>query len=233
MPTSAAVRSPADLRLMPFGQTKTKEIHDGLWEPLWRGRRVLVDVLDGRVTIRDEHNEPADGFESLREALVAACLADEVVLDGYLMPGPLSDGGGADSLPGMDAMPSASEMSRQLILGGGGSRRDRREEFSEGRGPRVQLPPSSPIAFVAVDLLWIDGEPIIDVPLLERKRQLDAVLVDGPDVRRTVAVRPPVEAWFAQWRALGFREIAVKAANSRYTPGKPNGEWAMTFIPKG
>jgi hypothetical protein len=47
-----------------------------------------------------------------------------------------------------------------------------------------------------------------------------------------VSVRPPVEQWYAQWRALGFSALAVKGANSRYTPGRPNGEWATTLIPR-
>lgn len=218
---------------MPFGTIEPRAVRDGIWEPLWRGRRVLVEVLDGNVGIRDEHDERHGGFEALREALVAAAMADELVLDGYLVPGPVRDAAGAESLPGMEAMLSAAEMGRQMILGGGGSRRDKREERSEAESRRVALPETGPITFVAIDLLWLDGESIIDVPLLERKRLLEAVLLDAELVRRTVAVRPPVEAWFAQWRALGFREIAVKGANSRYTPGRPNGEWATTFIPKG
>jgi hypothetical protein len=37
--------------------------------------------------------------------------------------------------------------------------------------------------------------------------------------------------WFGQWRAFGFREVAVKGANSRYTPGVPNPDWAKASIP--
>jgi len=46
-----------------------------------------------------------------------------------------------------------------------------------------------------------------------------------------VAVRPPIEAWYSQWRALGFREVVLKSANGRYTPGTPAADWATLVIP--
>ncbi|HJW20898.1 MAG TPA: hypothetical protein VJ506_00560, partial [Candidatus Limnocylindrales bacterium] len=95
----------------------------------------------------------------------------------------------------------------------------------------VSLPAAGPIAFAAVDVLWLDGEPLLDVPLGERKRLLESVVVDGDLVRRTVAVRAPVEHWQGQWRALGFEAMAVKAANSRYVPGGRSRDW--TIVPIG
>ena len=85
---------------------------------------------------------------------------------------------------------------------------------------------------MAIDLLRLDGDSLLDVPLAERKRLLDGILVDTEIVRKTVTVRAPVAAWYAQWRALGFREVAVKGANSRYTPGVPNPDWATALIPR-
>ena len=231
MSTMLSVASPSELRLMPFGRTEARRIRDGLWEPLWGGVRVLVQVLGRDVTIRDEHDTELEGYDILRETIADFAQAAELVIDGYLLPAPLRDTANAESPPGMDALMSAGEVGRQLLMGGGG-RSERREAIVAANARRVSLPSASPTAFVAVDLLWLDGQSIIDVPLLERKRQLDSVLLDGEIVRRTVAVRPPVEQWFAQWHALGFREIAVKGANSRYTPGRPNGEWATAFIPR-
>lgn len=229
--TNLPVTSPVDLRLMPFGRTRARQVRDGLWEPLWGGRRVLVRVLDADVTFLDEHDEELEGLDLLREAIAGLVEADQVVLDGYLLPAPLRGTAGVEAPPGMDSVLSAGEVGRQLLLGGG-ARDEQREAAGAPHTRRVRLAATSPTAFVAVDLLWLDGESILDVPLQERKRLLESVLAEGDVVRRTVAVRPPVEAWFAQWRALGFREIAVKGANSRYTPGRPNGEWATALIPK-
>ena len=71
-----------------------------------------------------------------------------------------------------------------------------------------------------------------DVPLLERKRILDSAFEERTLVRRTPFVRPPVRRWMVAWRGLGFREVAFKAANSRYTPGRSNEGWAAVPIPR-
>jgi len=230
MRTKSGPIRPADLRPMPYGRASIRNVRDGIWEPLWGGRRALIDVFGSEIGIRDEHGDPLEGHDLLRDAIRDAALADELVLDGYVLPAPLRDTTGAEAVIGLDSVISVGEMSRQLLLGGGG--RERREALEAAAARQVLVPSASASAFVAIDLLWLDGEPIIDVPLAERKRLLDGVLRETDVVRRTVAVRYPVETWYAQWRALGFREVAVKAANSRYTPGTPNGEWAIAFIPK-
>lgn len=216
---------------MPYGtRTSFRSIRDGIWEPLWGGHRVLIHATGTEIAIRDEQGESIDGHDLLRDAMRDAVLADELVLDGYLLPAPLRDTSGAESGMGLDSIQSAGQMGRQLLMGVRTS--DRADAKEAARIRRIALSSTSPTAFVAVDLLWLDGDALIDVPLAERKRLLDGALLDAEVVRKTVAVRPPVEAWYSQWRTLGFREVAVKAANSRYTPGKPNGEWATVLIPR-
>jgi ATP dependent DNA ligase-like protein len=227
------VAVPADAsqwRPMAFGDQSPRRIRDAVCEPLWGGDRVLIEVGAGGVVIRDVDGDWLDGHVALREAIVRSALANELLLDGYLLPAPLRDTEGAEATPGADAMPTAAQMGRQLIFGSGTNRR--REELEREAERHVDLPPEAPAAFVAVDLLWLDGEPLLDVPLLERKRLLDSALADHEVVRRTMIVRPPVEAWYAQWRALGFREIAVKSANSRYRPGTVSVDWTTAAIPR-
>ena len=78
----------------------------------------------------------------------------------------------------------------------------------------------APIAFVAVDLVALDGEPLVEIPLLERKRLLESVLAEGDLVRRTPYVRHPAGTFIVTWRSFGFGGLAYKAANSRYVPGR-------------
>jgi hypothetical protein len=80
-------------------------------------------------------------------------------------------------------------------------------------------------AFVALDLLSVDYEQLLDVPLLERKRLLDGVLEQSPLVRITPWTLAPVRPWFRTWRRAGFTGIVIKAANSRYVPGSVAAEW--------
>ena len=111
--------------------------------------------------------------------------------------------------------PSAAEMTAQLFLGSAGQRR--RQELARARG-RIAAPVGPP-AFVAVDLLLVDDEPILDVPLLERKRILEGVLDEAELVRRTVFVRPPVDPWLGTWRSLGFGRAGLQGGQQPLPAG--------------
>jgi ATP-dependent DNA ligase len=122
-------------------------------------------------------------------------------------------------------------MARQLVVGG----RNRRAELIDALEARADSRPGEgeEVAFVAVDLLLLDGEPLLDVPLLERKRLLDGVIVESALVRIGIHVRTPVDPWLGTWRNIGFRLLAYKDPNSRYRPGERNDEWATAHIPRG
>lgn len=216
---------------MGFGNADTREIVDPLFEPHWPGRRALVAVEAGSVAIRDVDLGDRPRTADLRDAIAAASAADEVILDGYLLPGPLPGTDAPRLPPSATAAITRSGVLGHIFLGSLGRRRPgRRREPAEG--DVVALPPDGPIVFAAVDMVWLDGEPLIDLPLGERKRLLEAIVTDGELVRRTVAVRAPAERWHGQWRALGFEEMAVKAANSRYVPGGVCRDWAIVPIPR-
>jgi ATP-dependent DNA ligase len=80
-------------------------------------------------------------------------------------------------------------------------------------------------AFVAVDLLELDGESLLDVPLLERRRLLESVITEGDDVRLSPVVKHPIGGWLDSWRGIGFTHVVAKHQNSRYAPGEQNEDW--------
>jgi hypothetical protein len=216
---------------MAFSPREAKHIRNAVCEPLWAGRRAMAHVDRGQVTIRDEEAAEVDGFEDLRVALAGANLAVDLVVDGYLIPGTLRSNPTSAEVPGSESMVTPGQLTRQMFLGGGGSNK-RREALERAEARRVALPPDGPTTFVAIDLLRLDGQHLLDVPLLERRRLLESALQEADHVRRSVAVRPPVEAWYAQWKTLGILEIAVKDANSRYRPGDVSEDWATAPIPR-
>ena len=119
-------------------------------------------------------------------------------------------------------------MAQQIFIGKGlKSRVNKPIEEMEAR----RRQPDTPLAFVAIDLIALDGQWLLDIPLLERKRLLESVLEEGDRVRRSAFVRLPVDPWLASWRSLGFSELAYKAANGRYQPGARNDDWAIARIP--
>lgn len=216
---------------MAFGHESPYKIDDPLCEPLWGGRRVLVEIADGRVEMRGTDGEDVTGYEALRHAIADAALADELVLDGSLLPAPLRDTEGARVRVGTDSMQSASDRVKHVFIGQS-PMSGKRDALAVADESRMPAPGDEPAAFVASDLLWIDGQSLLDIPLLERKRVLDSALDERELVRRSMVVRPPVENWFAQWRALGFEEVTYKSANGRYRPGTVAKDWTVIVMPR-
>jgi bifunctional non-homologous end joining protein LigD len=82
-------------------------------------------------------------------------------------------------------------------------------------------------AFVAVDLIELEGQSLGDVPLQERRRLLDSVLAQNVRVRVSPAVRLPLQPWLDAWRANGFAQYVAKHVNSRYRPGEQVEDWLI------
>ena len=109
--------------------------------------------------------------------------------------------------------------------GGTGRRRSRRSGAS--RRPRTRTSRSS-----LVDLLWLDDEPLLAVPLLERKRILESV-VDESRPRPARDLRPAADRYVGRLvarvrvqpaRLQGARTAATRRA--RRTP-----QWAIGEMP--
>jgi ATP-dependent DNA ligase len=216
---------PAEWRPQRFGHERFRSIADPIVEPNWGGVRVIARIGPGSdgsrgITLTDEDGlDCTDEFAAQALAIAAAALADELVLDGYLTVEPTQETVGV-ALP-MVKLPTQGQVMAQLFTG----TRTRRPE------PPRKLDAERPIAFVAVDLLSIDGSSLIDVPLLERKRLLDGALKVDELVRITPYIRPPIGSFALTWRALGFQELAYKPANGRYCPTGEPSDWAVALIP--
>ncbi len=212
-------------RPQDFGKRRVQDVHDPIVEPLWDGDRVIVHVMPEGVAILDSVGEPIEVVPEIETAVAEASRATHLVLDGYLTPQAARTGEGA--MLGEVDIPTAKDMTTQLLLGRGG---EKRRGLADQPPPPVQA--GDAIVFVCVDLLAIDGESLLDVPLLERKRLLDSSIDESQLVRLGVYVRPPVDPWVGAWRSQGFRALAYKDANGRYRPGVAVDGWAMALIPK-
>ncbi|MEK6721767.1 MAG: hypothetical protein AABZ33_14025 [Chloroflexota bacterium] len=222
-------------RPMEFGSRPARDVRNPIVEPAWNGPRVLVLVTGSTVDIRDERGDRPAVAVDLAQAIAAAVAVtgtETAILDGHLtaapMRGTVGVGVGLEALDGVHP----ADMGRQLLLGGSNRRDRRRDRLEADLARRAPIPAEGPLAFVAIDLLWIDDTPLVDVPLLERKRLLESVLAESEPVRTSVHVRPPLEAWYGQWRAFGFHEVAVRDANGRYRPGERADDWATALIPR-
>jgi bifunctional non-homologous end joining protein LigD len=88
-----------------------------------------------------------------------------------------------------------------------------------------QAKPGTPIVYYVFDLLEVEGEPILDQPLSERRVRLKKLL-DGRN--RTVKFSEPFDDGRALLQAAKERRlegIMGKKLDSRYLPGKRSREW--------
>jgi ATP-dependent DNA ligase len=171
-----------------------------LFEPAWPGTRLMVRVDRGRATVTDELAEPiGDELAEVADVVTPAVMADAAVLDGV--------------------------WTAQPFVGDGSLARTWAETLAEeGLAEEVPDPLETERrrAFVAVDLVELDGEPLHDVPFQERRRLLESVIDEGVQVRLSPVVKFPVAGWLVGWRANGFTHYLAKHQNSRYTPGERN-----------
>lgn len=84
---------------------------------------------------------------------------------------------------------------------------------------------TEPETVVLIDLLDLEGEPLLDVPFQERRRLLVSVVDESEAVRIGPVVKHPVGGWLATWRADGFTHYVAKHQNARYAPGEQTEEW--------
>lgn len=105
--------------------------------------------------------------------------------------------------------------------------RDEPELDIDPEGNAVERRPASRRIFAAFDLLEVDGESLLEIPLLERRRHLEGVLVPSPNVRITPFVTRGLRAWRETLVAQGFTRVVLKAWNSVYTPGKTTDDWLV------
>jgi hypothetical protein len=222
------------LRLQWFGKGSADRIAEPVVEPLWSGLRVIAAAHDGQGVLLDD-GQDVPGHDELAGALATtvAATATGVILDAYVTKQIAREEPGVGVYTGLTDLPSAGNMLMGSLVGRG--RRPRREQLAEDLNKQLDqqhIDEGEPVNLVAVDLLWLDGEWLLEAPLLERKRLLEAVLPGDPLVRSGVYVRPPIERWVGSWRAQGFRGLAFKGANSRYRPGEVAQDWTTRPMPR-
>ena len=162
-----------------------------LFEPAWRGDRLLARMRDGRVTLTDEEgNRVGPELSEAVEVLEAALLTEDALVDGIWT-----------SMPFVGAGSAARHLAEAI-----------EEEGLTGEVPDpIENEPRR--AFVAIDLLELDGQLLHDIPYQERRRLLSAVVDEDIRVRVTPAVRVPLPNWLTAWRASGFRHSVAKHMN--------------------
>jgi ATP-dependent DNA ligase I len=99
------------------------------------------------------------------------------------------------------------------------------------RKPDLRLMEEIPVKFVLFDLLYCDGELLLDLPLLERRSRLKQLLRHGHPEQLQLAperickTREELDAAFRAALAAGHEGIVAKAPDSLYAPGRRGRFW--------
>lgn len=216
------------------GKRPPRDIPDAIVEPDWGGLRVAAALARDDASIFSR-GEVVSAPEDLLRALLDAFRADEAVITGHLTVEAFRTGQGV--------VPSPPPVERPPILVPKAFRRSVRDDpFVLGRDrERVRDAGEAVVlaaveegvrhAFVATDLLLLDGEPLDDIPLLERKRLLETVIEPSDLVRLSPWVKPSAKVVLVSWGTLGFGTLSWRSVNSRHLAGRENPDWAMGRAP--
>jgi DNA ligase-1 len=94
-----------------------------------------------------------------------------------------------------------------------------------------------PVLFIAYDLLFHDGQMLVDVPSEERRRTLQAVVETMPLVRLApqwdTDRREAIEDAFHAARERGNEGLVLKRKAGSYEPGRRSGSWLKIKRPHG
>jgi len=227
--TDPVIELLANLRPQPYATVRTDRVANPIVEPQWGGVRVLAAVEDGSVALRDEAGEPFTERPEVDHALGGAVRASSAILDGYLTKQPTGE---IVYTPPPPDVPSISAFMAKPFIGIRRDRAQEQKEYEANLAAVATFLDDDRVAFVAIDVLRLDGDSLLDVPLLERKRLLDSVVTPSDLVRVGAYVRPPLQTWIATWRRLGFVGLSYRAANSRYHPGEEHDDWTLTPMPR-
>ena len=166
-----------------------------LFEPKWDGFRAIVFRGRDGVYIQSRDSRPLDRyFPELHDALIER-LPEDCVVDGEIV---IATPHGLD----FDAL--------QLRLHPAASR-------------VAKLAKESPSAFVAFDLLAVDGESIMSEPQEKRRKRLEKLLAKAkPPLYLTPVTRDRDQAveWLEHFEGAGLDGVVAKPEASPYLPGK-------------
>ncbi|MDQ1404247.1 MAG: bifunctional non-ous end joining protein LigD [Actinomycetota bacterium] len=169
------------------------------FEIAWPGRRGLVAVEGGRATVTDRKGDEITSLYPEARALAAASGTTMFIVDGLFVV--VGDNGRPD--------PQALELRAQ-------ARND---------SARRRVVARLPATFMAVDLVWLEGHPLIDLPYDERRRLLADLGVEGPQWQTPAHHVADGAALLEAAHAQGLAGVVAKRMSSLYRPGEESPDW--------
>jgi len=87
------------------------------------------------------------------------------------------------------------------------------------------LSQTTPATFIAFDLLYLDGKPLVDLPLMERRAKLEEIMAESPRLLLSRYVETHGRRYFEEVAKLGLEGAMAKRKQSTYQIGKRSRDW--------
>ncbi|HWF54675.1 MAG TPA: DNA ligase D [Solirubrobacteraceae bacterium] len=207
-PPSDPNRRPMPERLLPMLARAARigelpqPADEWAYEVKWDGVRTIAYAKPGRLRLESRNQrDVTDSYPELRGLLEDLGMR-EAVLDGEIVAF------------GPDGRPSFGLLQKRMHVSSPSAVR--------------RLAASTPVVYAIFDLLYLDGESLLELPYDERRERLEALALQGPAWRVPAVfdpTRPPGERLLEATRAQGLEGIVAKRLDSRYEPGRRNGAW--------
>ena len=189
---------PTHVKPMLATSGKLPETGDWAYEIKWDGVRALAYVDGDSLHLESRNLLDITGRYPELVGLPSAVTASEAILDGEVVA--FDEQG----------KPSFSTLQRRMHVG-------------DPHAVRAHVS-ATPILYAVFDVLFVDGESLMDRPWTERRAVLEDLVVGG-DRWRVPAAHADGAALAAASREQGLEGIVAKRVKSLYVPGRRSADW--------
>ena len=188
---------PGLLPMLAGGNGVPANPDDYLFEPKLDGQRVIATIGPAGVTLTNRRGGEITATYPEVADLARVLAPHQVVLDGEMV-----------------AFNERGQSSFQRL--------QRRMHVAE---PSPALVAQTPASFVVFDVLWLDGELLVERSQVERRRVLDRLAIKGPAWQTAPVLVASPEELMAAGRRLGLEGFMAKRRDAPYLVGGRSPAW--------
>jgi bifunctional non-homologous end joining protein LigD len=168
-----------------------------LFEPKLDGQRIIGIIQPSRVTLTNRRGGEITATYPELAGLAGALAPHSTVLDGEVV-----------------TFNEKGQTSFQRL--------QRRMHVAQ---PTGQLLAETPVSFVVFDVLWLDGELLVDRPQTERREILERLAIKGPAWQTAPVLDASPDELMAAGRQLGLEGFMAKRRDAPYLVGARSSAW--------
>jgi bifunctional non-homologous end joining protein LigD len=169
------------------------------FEPKWDGLRAILFLRDRKLELQNRNLRDATGSYPELQGIKSEIRAKTAIIDGEVV------------VLGKDGTPNFGSLQAR---------------FGVEDPKRVSvLAKTTPVTYVAFDLLHIDGQDMIAQPLIDRKKRLKSIVKEGPYLLYGDHVEAEGTRYFTEATSRGFEGVIAKESKSQYVPGLRTDFW--------